>query len=256
MAEKISIQSITDLITSKAGRQYFTFEDMQQQRYVCFNTKLKDYCSVGSEIEVDLSPGKTPGDSPHLNMIYKNGKPVIDIEKRATGRSYGKSDKELLQQKHLEEAKRRSIESQTALNRAVDIAIATQDIKEIESHARIFYQLLQSLTLISETKAIYQEIKTRGKNEIAKAQIDKAPMPVNEAEADSEVLANEVGRESSPEDKMNKDDLYEAITKRIGWKSSAPVRSWIVNVMKIPEETQDSDPQWCWDEIRALKGWD
>ena len=146
--------------------------------------------------------------------------------------------------------------AETALNRAVDIAIATQDIKEIESHARIFYQLLQSLTLISETKAIYQEIKTRGKNEIAKAQIDKAPMPVNEAEADSEVLANEVGRASSPEYKMTKEELYEAITKRIGWKSSAPARSWIVNVMKIPEETLDSDPQGCWDEIRALKGWD
>ncbi|GAH10361.1 unnamed protein product, partial [marine sediment metagenome] len=70
MAEKIGIQVVSELITSKAGREYFTLEDFGQKRYVCFNSKLKDYCKVGGEIEADLTPGKTPDDSPRIDMIY------------------------------------------------------------------------------------------------------------------------------------------------------------------------------------------
>ena len=165
MSEKITVQSVSDIITSKAGNEYFTFEDMGQKRYVCYNPKLKEYCKVSSEIEADLTPGKTPEDSPRLDMVYVNGKPVIGIEKKTAGRSYGKSDKELLQIKQLAEAQNRSIQAQTSLNRAVDLAVAGINNKiEIETtyvaeHARKFYQLLQSLTQISEAQVIHKEVK-------------------------------------------------------------------------------------------------
>jgi len=165
MAEKIGVQSVSELITSKAGREYFTLEDFEQKRYVCFNPKLKDYCKVGSEIEADTTPGKSADDSPRIDMIYVNGKPVIEVDKsKSTGRSYGKSDKELLQIRQLAEAQNRSIQAQTALNRAVDLAIAdyvgmSTDVDGIRLFAREFYQLLQSLTQISEAQVILKGAK-------------------------------------------------------------------------------------------------
>lgn len=170
MAEKITIQAVSDIITSKADRQYFTFEDMAQKRYVCFITQLKEHCKLGSEIEADLTPGKSPQDSPRLDMIYVNGKPVISVEKKTPGRGYGKSKEELIQQRQLEEAKQRSIQAQTALNRAVDLAVAGKVpmggvagsetfFRDIKTTTREFYQLLQSLTQISEAQIIYKEIK-------------------------------------------------------------------------------------------------
>ena len=168
MAEKISVQSVTDIITSKAGREYFTLEDISQKRYVCFIVKLKEFCKVGTEIEADFTPGKSADDSPRLDMIYVNGKPVVSVEKKATGRSCGKSKEELLQIRQLAEAQNRSIQAQTSLNRATDLAVAiinqgseytAEAIGKIESNAKTFYQLLQSLTLISEAKVIHQNIK-------------------------------------------------------------------------------------------------
>jgi len=171
MAEQISVHSVSDIITSKAGRQYFTLEDPEQKKYVCFIPQLKDYCKAGSEIEADLTPGKSESDSPRLDMIYVNGKPVIQLAAKAQGRSYGKSDKELAQTKQLAEAQSRSIQAQTALKRAVDLEIAGKlPYKEvvvngearninIAQTTRIFYQLLQSLTQISEAEVIHREIK-------------------------------------------------------------------------------------------------
>lgn len=168
MAEKISIQSVTDIITSKAGREYFTFEDVEQKRYVCFIVKLKEFCKVGTEIEADFTPGKSADDSPRLDMIYVNGKPVISVEKKTAGRSYGKSKEELLQIRQLAEAQNRSIQAQTSLNRAVDIVLADNIKVTAKGEALIelvgelsgaFYQLLQSLTLTSEAKVIHQKIK-------------------------------------------------------------------------------------------------
>ena len=163
MSEKIGVQAVSELITSKAGRQYFTFEDMAQQRYVCFIVKLRDFIKVGSEIEADLTPGKTPEDSPRLDMIYVEGKPAIKPEAKAAGRSYGKSIEELLQIRQLAEAQNRSIQAQTALNRAVDLAVANignGDLPDIKDTAREFYQLLQSLTQITEAEVIHRELKS------------------------------------------------------------------------------------------------
>jgi len=174
MTDKITVQSVSDIITSKADRKYFTFGDIGQKRYVCFIPQLREYCKVGSEIEVDLTLGKTPDDSPRLDMIYVNGKPVISVEKKTAGRSYGKSDKELLQIRQLAEAQNRSIQAQTALNRAVDLFVSagvnpiladdnypsiSKLTDNIGQYAREFYQLLQSLTQISEAQVIHKEVK-------------------------------------------------------------------------------------------------
>ena len=208
MAEKISVQSVTDIITSKAGREYFTFEDISQKRYVCFIVKLKEFCKVGSEIEADLTLGKSADDSPRLDMIYVDGKPVISVEKKTAGRSYGKSDKELTQIRQLAEAQNRSIQAQTALNRAVELTIcflnnklidAAQDaIKAIDYRTKGFYQLLQSLTLISEAEVIDKKIE-EVKGEAPKIQIDKTATTSSQAQVDDEVGADETRPKTVPE---------------------------------------------------------
>lgn len=83
--ETIEIQAVADVVTSKGGREYFTFEDNTQKRYVCFIPKLNHFIQVGSSIEADITPGKTPQDSPRLDMIYVNGKPVVAVEKKRSG---------------------------------------------------------------------------------------------------------------------------------------------------------------------------
>ena len=99
--------------------------------------------------------------------VWCNEKEEAEQETKAPGRAYGKSDKELLQVKQLEEAKRRSIEAQVSIKLAVDLFVANkitmadqQDLKPITLVARIFYQLLQALTRISEAEVIHREIKS------------------------------------------------------------------------------------------------
>ena len=71
MAEKIGVQAVSELITSKAGREYFTFEDMTQKKHVCFIPQLKEHCKIG-EIEADinaLNPYLSLG-YPYIEAIY------------------------------------------------------------------------------------------------------------------------------------------------------------------------------------------
>ena len=94
---------------------------------------------------------------------------------KTQGRSYGKSKEELTQQRQLAEAQNRSIQAQTALNRAVDLVVAyKEDINRGEAKefltqtANEFYQLLQSLTQISEAQVIYQKVKEATVKPVAK----------------------------------------------------------------------------------------
>jgi len=127
----------------------------------------------------------------HKQVFFKRGKmkgyahPILDAEGEPTGewcneptleedgkpkagRSYGKSQEELLQTRQLAEAQNRSIQAQTALNRAVEIHIATMavpvdktmSLKEIDTLTGHFYQLLQSLTQISVVEVIHRETKS------------------------------------------------------------------------------------------------
>jgi len=198
MAEKIDIQMVSDIKTAKSGNKYFTVDDMAQKTYVCFNPTLHSFCSVGGTIEADITQGKTADDSPRIEMIYVDGKAVVEVEKK-TQRSFGKSDKELLQIKQLAEAQNRSIQAQTALNRAVDLAIACdsdmedmpKDMDIIKQIAKEFYQLLQSLTLISEAQVIIKGAKD------AQKQGDKKVEPSKEAETSQEISPDEVRQASA-----------------------------------------------------------
>ncbi len=242
MSEKVSISSVSDIITSKNDRQYFTFEDTQQKRYVCFIPQLKDYCKVGSEIEVDFTPGKSPEDSPRLDMIYVNGKAVISVEKKAQRQSYGKSDKELTQIRQLAEAQNRSIQAQTALNRAVDIVVAEMNLghkgegiwaSRIEELAKDFYRTLQSLTQISEA-----EIILKGAKDVKASPIQTHPpaTSVVKAEADKEVVVDE-GRPQVLQDPMTLQEFLKWVASH--GKSFTP--SWICETLNIGKVSEIKD---------------
>lgn len=169
--EKISIQSIW---TSPDGKLKI-ITTPEEKKYRVYNQELHKYFDgVGQEVEI--VPGKEYEDSkgnPYTSIanVIVDSKPVMEAPK-PTGRSYGKSDKELLQQKQLEEAKQRSIQAQTALIQAVNLAIALHQSEMtpanpmevgIEASARGFYQLLQTLTQISEAEVIHREVTTKAK---------------------------------------------------------------------------------------------
>ena len=128
MTEKIEIQMVSDTLTSKAGNDYFTIEDDQQKRYVCFNPKLKEYCQVGGEIDADLTQSKKPDGNPTIDMIYIDGKPVIEKPKQV-GRSFGKSKEE-----------QKSIERQVAVKLACEISSDNEPLEAILRKAEQIYK--------------------------------------------------------------------------------------------------------------------
>ena len=195
MTTKIAVQMVSNIVTAESGRQYWTLKDFTEKKYICFNPKLKDYCQVGGEIEADISPGKSPTDTPRLDMIYINGKPVIEIQPKSMRPHYGKSKEELAQQRQLAEAQNRSIQAQTSLNRAVDLAVGgcmpipkesgSIDLSIVQEliadTAKEFYLLLQSLTEISEAEVIHREIKTLIKTDKAEEIETPKEIPVTNA---------------------------------------------------------------------------
>ncbi len=265
MSEKVSISSVSDIITSKAGRQYFTFEDTALKRYVCFIPQLKDYCKVGSEIEIeiDLTPGKSPEDSPRLDMIYVNGKAVISVEKKAQRQSYGKSKEELLQIRQLAEAQNRSIQAQTALNRATELTIAllnkssnpivsgTAEMEQIKVRSKAFYQLLQSLTQISEA-----EIILKGAKDVKTTKIQTPPptTSVVKAEADIKVVVEERGSQVL-QDTVSKDVLIKYVQHKMNFSSKTTAEKWIVGKTGISQERIDNEPGAVLLELKALMNW-
>jgi hypothetical protein len=70
MAEKTSIVARSDLIPSKkSGRVYFTVVDETDRKLICFNPKLYDHLAVGSVVELGITPGKNPEDTPRITSI-------------------------------------------------------------------------------------------------------------------------------------------------------------------------------------------
>ncbi len=163
--ETITVMTKTELITPASKHIYFTLTDETERKLLSFVTELYPYLIVGSLAAIEVQPGKQEGDTPRILNVYKDGKPVYEAKpQQGAGRSYGKSKEELAQIRQLAEAQNRSIQAQTSLNRAVDIAIAfkwdkIEDKETIKQLAREFYQLLQSLTQISEADVIHKAIK-------------------------------------------------------------------------------------------------
>ena len=125
-------------------------------KYETWVKALAPEIKLDAELDCDITHSEKKGESGtfyhhKVTQIYKDGKPIYQAEAKPGGRSYGKSDKELAQQREIEDAKRRSIEAQTALIQAVNLAAKVtmageNDLKVIIVAAREFYQLFQSLT--------------------------------------------------------------------------------------------------------------
>jgi len=258
--QAIQIQSVSEIRVSKNKREYFTLEDMAQIRYVCFNPKLHSLCLIGDEIDADVEPAKSEGDTPRLTNIYIDNKPIIEAETKAKQRASwgGKSDKELAQQRQLAESQNRSIQAQTSLNRAVELAIACNEDtpaneKVISYYARYFYQLLQELTQISEAEVIQRKIAEIKGSEV-------------EAQTSEKVKSNETGvvepAERAPvpspskgEAPQTKEELFTWIRTHKKLTTDSGVLSFITNVCKIDESRIETDLPGVYQEIKELMGW-
>lgn len=169
----------------------------------------------------------------------ENGKPK--------GRSYGKSDKELAQQRQLEEAKRHSIEAQTALNRAVDFALAPSidvpaDIPAIKEIAREFYQLLQSLSSEADVSVATKKPVRPG----LITQPVQAPVDVV-SEPNKEPLQEQAGEQ-----------IPQTVAELMKWvishgKTYTP--SWACKLLNVKAPTEIQDIEGAYKELKVKGGW-
>ena len=251
----IQIQSLSDIKVSKNKREYFTLEDMAQTRYVCFNPKLHPFCQLSGEIDADVEPGKSEGDTPRLNMVYKDDKPVIEAQAKEVRHPQwgGRSDKELLQQRQLAEAQNKSIQAQTALNRAVDLAVAGQLAPErCEETAKHFYLFLQTLTLISEAEIIQTKVKevkteTQTSEEVKGNKAGAIEPPAKSTTSPSQPETYDVSG--------TKEDLFNYIKGKMKLKSDVGVLSFLKNRAKIDISRLDTEPEKVKQEVDELQGW-
>ncbi len=65
----------------------------------------------------------------------------------------------------------------------------------------------------------------------------------------------EVTKIAETEGTLTTVQLFEKIAVNKSWKTSQPIRSWLVNKLKIAEDRIDNDPQGVWEEVAKLEGW-
>jgi len=181
-------------------------------------------------------------------------KDVFKIE-AAKAVADNQADMRLIQQRE----QNSSIQAQTALNRAVDLAIAQLanegppdivDIDWIKDVAKEFYQLLHSLTQNSEVGVTKVEGKSHKETKESKEPITGEARQSPEEDTgrgDSEAGIKAEG--------LTTDELLEWVATQMGWKSAKPARSWLVNKCRILEGTIDKDPEWVKNEVSQLQGW-
>jgi len=188
----------------------FTCDD--KLHYETFKQNLFSHIKVGEQLDADtelqIVTTEAGQEYPHwrITQIYQDGKPVAVSQADTPKRAYGKSPEELALYRQLDEFKQNSIMAQTALNRAVDLAIADkvtmagqQDLKPIMLVAREFYALLQNLTKISDAEVIHDAIKKpRTKEDMG--------IPRQETKADSgETVGSTSKTVATPEPKIKSD---------------------------------------------------
>jgi len=177
----------------KPSDDLMTVTEPDGTRYLVFDKAIFPYIEIGktleADVELDVEKKDKSGTYNFIRSITIGGE-VIGGKPKAPFKRYGKSPEELTQQRQLAEAQNRSIQAQTALNRAVDLAVGgcmpipkqsgSIDISIVEdligSTARSFYQLLQSLTQISEAEVIESEVKQR-KAKDKEAKLDDSELP-------------------------------------------------------------------------------
>lgn len=114
---EIFIQSKSDLITSqKTGKKYFTVTDDKENKFICWDTGLYDLCEIGSTIDLEVIPGKTPTDTPKIQK-HKTQEQATEIKTPKPEMS-----KEDWHEK--DKLQRESIESQNALTNLTNAIIA------------------------------------------------------------------------------------------------------------------------------------
>ena len=191
--------------TQKYGR----IADDKGMEYLVFKTSLLDHLEIATEAEIQwhkATKKDKSGTYNSLDNVKVAGEWVVKPQgPLSPGRSYGKSQEELIQQRQLAEAQNRSIQAQTALNRAVELAIARlmpipQDTAKIDlsivqsliaDTTKEFYQLLQSLTEISQGEVIVHEIKKH-----PSVQKDKTTAPDGKENTDTGQLPRSETREA------------------------------------------------------------
>lgn len=76
----IFCQSKSDIITSKAGKKYFTIKNDENTTFVCFNPKYHPLFEVGNTtVDVEVQEGKKEGDSPRIVSIGTKAEDVVGI---------------------------------------------------------------------------------------------------------------------------------------------------------------------------------
>jgi len=132
----------------------FTAEDIDARGtfdYECWSKILAEHLVVGKLLDVDIEYSQK-GQYKHRRMIelYVGGKPLP--KESAKSFSRGKSKEELAQIKQLAEAQNRSIQDQTALKAAVELAVGGKiENEQILSYAEVFRRFLRSdLTIKDE----------------------------------------------------------------------------------------------------------
>ena len=227
--------------------------DDEEHWYYTFRSSLFETIEGGQgktfEADVEVKETEQWGTQRDVKQVYVEGQPVGG-KKQGGWQPRGKSPEEL-------ELSRRSF----ALSYSKDLAVAKViEVKDILANAENYYRWLGE-------GVISVAIKTTPKDAVKKTtpavksttQETDIPTPNTEqAEKDSKELWPEGGSKglSAGEEPIKSvEELFEYVREKMDWKSTSPVRTWIVNKCHIPESKIDDNPLSCYYEIKALQGW-
>ena len=182
----------------------FTCDD--KLHYETFKQNLFSHIKVGEQLDADtelqIVTTEAGQEYPHwrITQIYQDGKPVAVSQADTPKRAYGKSPEELALHRQLDEFKQNSIMAQTALNRAVDLAIADKiTLEGIKAMAEAYYLFLEGLCKVSDAEVIHDAIKKRRTKE-------DMGIPRQETKADSgETVGSTPKTVATPEPKIKPD---------------------------------------------------
>jgi len=84
----IFVQQKSDIITSKAGKKYFTIKNDEDTTFVCFNPKLYPLFEIGgTTVDVEVQEGRKEGDSPRIVSVGTKAEEAPKAVERALPRT-------------------------------------------------------------------------------------------------------------------------------------------------------------------------
>ena len=89
------------------------------------------------------------------------------------------------------------------------------------------------------------------------AEPEPGPQPLELKSSVVEEEVNDIQPEAVKEEFIPQtfDDLSVMLCDKLNWKRTAPVRSWLINKLKIAESRLETDIPAVWEEVRAIMGW-